>query len=204
MYLDAQRGWLSQASELLATKNRNIAELGFSEEEALAVVMTHAHEARDGENLDLHSSTVRATLARIGVGGSNHAFLSNMCAVSMYEFWETQGRAQLAEAFFGNQDFVQSDLFGDLRNIRHCILHCKAVADSRVAKSKILRWFQDGERIAFNGPRLHVIVQHTRGLSQGLTHLARTNTFGPAPGGVFIEHLGADGNPICPGSLLLR
>lgn len=198
VYLDAQRGWLAQEEELRRVKGANIRELGFSETQALAVMMTYGIKGNDGKEIVLHESSVAETLGRIGRGGANHAFLANMCAVSIYEFWEGRGRAQLAEAFFGKQDVITSDLFGELRVIRHCILHCRGIADGRVAKCKSLNWFKEGECIAFSGPRLHKIVNHIRRLAEAMQEVADDPTTGYKPSGVHFGPLDDQGNPICP------
>ena len=194
VFLDAERGWLDQEKLLLTAKTANITKLGFSEVQALGVTMSYAIRRKDGSETVLHESTVAETIGRIGRKGTNHMFLANMCVASLYAFWETQARAQLADAYFGKYDIVTSDLFGDLRLIRHCILHCRGIADVTMEKCKMIRWFKEGERIEFNAARLHAIVTSIRKLTHALEEVADDPSPGVKADSIFFGAMDADGN----------
>lgn len=191
--LDAERGWLDQEQQLLSVKEANITKLRYSEKQALKVVMTYAIKRNDGSDFVLHHSTVAETLGRIGRRGTNHVFLANMCAASLYTYWETQARAQLADAFFGKYDRVSSDLFGDLRLIRHCILHCRGIGDATMGKCKMIKWFEDGDRIEFNSRRLHAIVRCIQNVADAMEEVARDPSPGVKAGSVLYGELDAQG-----------
>src|SRR5207249_11561414 len=55
-------------------------------------------------------------------------------------------RLKLAVALgHSKKDALQSDLFGDLAQLRHAIVHHAGIATTDVEQAKILKWFRHGE-----------------------------------------------------------
>src|SRR6202012_4534258 len=90
---------------------------------------------------ELHRSTLGESLERVAPHGPNERFLGNMCLVSIFSFWEHRTRSLIASALLIPDASVKSNLFGDIRYLRHCLLHCGGIADNRVAGAKVLKWF---------------------------------------------------------------
>lgn len=172
VFLDAQRGWRTQHLELEKLANLSVEKLGYTREKALSVVMAHCVTGRDGKEIALHESTVSQTLERTKPLGFNDTFLANMCVVSLYDFWDARTRKLFAQAFGLDHSKINSDLFGDLRALRHAVLHCGGVADSRVGKCKTLKWFKVGDAIQITGPKLHLIIEHVRDLCDAMISYA--------------------------------
>ncbi|HJV76203.1 MAG TPA: hypothetical protein VJ654_18430 [Noviherbaspirillum sp.] len=102
--------------------------------------------------------------ARIEVDGRNIQILGNMLVVSAYAYWEEYLRIEIGKAKgilpvdAKNSDetrailnkAVVSDFWGDLRYLRNSIVHSHGVANSHMAKCKVIKWFKPGDKIVLN------------------------------------------------------
>jgi len=90
-------------------------------------------------------SHAQKALARDGMV---EARLSQQWVVSVYTAWEHEYRPRFAAVHSCGPDDVQLPLFGDLRLIRHDVVHHHGIATAKNAGSaKRLRWFQAGDVI---------------------------------------------------------
>lgn len=101
---------------------------------------------------------------RIEPNGQNAQSLGNLLVVSAYAYWEEYLRIEIGKAKgvipadAGNTNKVRdilnqevvSDFWGDLRHLRNSIVHSSGLANSEVAKCKVITWFKPGERILLN------------------------------------------------------
>ena len=76
--------------------------------------------------------------------GENSKLVANLCIVMLYSFWEHYFRSEVAKAY--GLEEINDDFWGDMRFLRHDILHCKSRCE-KSNKAKILRWFKKGEKI---------------------------------------------------------
>jgi hypothetical protein len=59
---------------------------------------------------------------------------------AMYAEWDESYRHKVAQEVGVMQNAVQSDLMGDMRLIRHCIVHSKSVVTNEHQRLKELKW----------------------------------------------------------------
>ncbi len=119
----------------------------------------------DDENLD-HSSTQQEFKERNADNGLNQRLMSNLCLVTIYQYWEDYYRDKIAEAFglTGTQrkKFVTSDLMGDMRHLRISIIHHNTIAKKEVENNLVLRWFKEGDQIFIDQDKMRELVNHIR------------------------------------------
>lgn len=63
---------------------------------------------------------------------------SFICAI--YSSWDERFRHAVAEEVSSKQKNVNSDLMGDLRHVRNCIVHKKSIITDELSKIKELSW----------------------------------------------------------------
>lgn len=117
------------------------------------------------ENLD-HSSTQKKFKERNAEGGLNQRLMSNLCLVTIYQYWEDYYRDKIAEAFglTGTQkkDSIASDLMGDVRRIRNSIIHHNNIAKKEIENNLILKWFKEDDKIFIDQDKMRELVKHIR------------------------------------------
>lgn len=85
---------------------------------------------------------------RLAEGGPVAEQLGQQWAVLIYAQWEHNFRPRLAEALGVEVGDVRDDLMGDIRHIRHDILHHAGVGTGdHCGRCKVLKWFGPGDRI---------------------------------------------------------
>jgi hypothetical protein len=72
--------------------------------------------------------------------GSFSDTIAKSFLTSIYSSWDEVYRHQISEENGVNPKSVKSDLMGDLRLIRHCIVHKKSILTDEVKKLKELTW----------------------------------------------------------------
>jgi hypothetical protein len=98
------------------------------------------------------TSQLPALLAR---DGNVERLLGQQWAVFVFAEWEHVIRPRLAAARGCVVNEVQASVFGDLRLIRHDILHHAGVASSAlVRRRELLRWFDAGQPIMIRGQHI--------------------------------------------------
>lgn len=75
-----------------------------------------------------HISTAADYVARNKVGGQNHIMMANFCIVLIYAYWE-YCRGKIKDR---TKEEIQSNLMGDIKDIRHAIIHKKGVLDKNL------------------------------------------------------------------------
>jgi hypothetical protein len=98
------------------------------------------------------ASDLPGLLAR---GGPVAIQLGQQWAVFVYAEWEHSFRHRLAAAWHRPVEQIQIDAFGDLRRIRHDIVHHRGVASKQQAgKCVQFRWFAPGDRIVIEAQHI--------------------------------------------------
>lgn len=82
----------------------------------------------DPESRQYGSIRQSEVLAMTRTGGAAPRFLGNMWLVYVYSLWEHRYRGQLATAFKCSPRDITHPILGDLRHLRHDILHHDGVA----------------------------------------------------------------------------
>lgn len=84
--------------------------------------------------------------------GPVEALLGRQWIVSVYALWEDEYRPLLAAARGNSNNEEKYPLLGDLRRLRHDVVHNRGVASLRyTVHCLVLRWFQPGEVIRVDG-----------------------------------------------------
>lgn len=108
---------------------------------------------------------------RIVHDGQNTLLLGRQCVVSAYAYWEEYLRIEVGKALGvlklearANEEtrkilnrYVVSDFWGDMRHIRHSIVHANGIATDEVKTCQIIKWFAPGDRIDLPHERMHRI-----------------------------------------------
>jgi hypothetical protein len=120
-------------------------------------------DPRDSATVELHRILKGELKKRNEVGGKNSIFIGCQSIVTLYQFWEDKYRGEIAKLLgYENKRELGSDLFGDIRYIRIAIIHKKGIADSDVEnKTKIIKWFKEGDLIQFNLQQFKQIIDLT-------------------------------------------
>ncbi len=111
-----------------------------------------------GDTAELHSASLLEVIARNAVDGSNWQFLGLMCIVGIYQVWDEHFRVQIAAALGVTAHDLKADIFGEVRELRRCIIHRRGYASARVASAVLTRPFADGAPIMLVPQDLHDIV----------------------------------------------
>jgi hypothetical protein len=152
-YLDALGGLRCVRERLVEFQNAKIAELKekdaarASEEFMDTQNLSHEFEATTEEPQKLlHRSTQGEFKRRTAVDGPDARLLGYMMIALLYGAWEDVYRLKLAVALgHSKKNELQSDLFGDLAQLRHAIVHYAGIATEGVEGSRMLKWFRRGE-----------------------------------------------------------
>lgn len=123
-----------------------------------------------GEPGDLHRSRLHDVIARNVPSGGNWAFLGLMCVVGVYQVWDEYYRVAIAKARGVPADDLRSDIFGELRHLRHAIIHRQGYASDKVALAKLTRAFAEGDPIKLEPEDLHDIVHLVKAATRALAH----------------------------------
>ncbi len=118
LYLDAMAGFSALSNMITQTQR----ETGANDDSAFFYAFG---APTDPANILLHQTTQGALKHRIQDGGRHFFLLGRLLIVLLYELWETGYRTPLATAADVSRDTLLVSIFGDLRTLRHEILHNK-------------------------------------------------------------------------------
>ncbi|MGA2503154.1 MAG: hypothetical protein ABSG01_03580 [Anaerolineales bacterium] len=96
---------------------------------------------------------------KLGIDGSNIRYIGNMCLVLIYQYWEDYYRDQIAISKGITKDELQSDLFGDIRQLRRSIVHNNGIAIGDVDQCKILKWFKSKDIIFIDAEKMDFLLE---------------------------------------------
>jgi hypothetical protein len=167
LFLDSRHGF-TVIGQQLGNVIHDLVKHGKSHEEALKTQLASTDGIPFWVVPARQWSTVGAALFRTADGGRNEIVLSGLVIASIYAFWESRARGEIAKAMGIKHNDVRSDLMNDLRHLRHAILHCDGVADLDVERADVLKWFKRGDRIKVSNHQLHQIVELVRLFPEGL------------------------------------
>lgn len=167
LYLDSVIGFNILHQRLLEQQNQIKSILGECEEasdEFQDMCFTY-YKQLCGEEFNVESTSplmkqgeVKKRTAR---NGTNYILMGRLCVVQAYTYWETYLRKEIGLALevldlqkhteeeineILNK-YVAIDFWGDMRYMRHAILHKNGTATSDFNKMKSLTWFKPGESV---------------------------------------------------------
>jgi hypothetical protein len=88
--------------------------------------------------------------------GENHKIISISCVVLIYSYWEYY-RKRLMKKF--NIEKLECEIMGDLRLIRHSIIHNKRRSEYKINDYKVFKWFNKGEEINIDKKKFEEIIK---------------------------------------------
>ncbi len=109
-----------------------------------------------------HSSTISEFMERIRDGGADQVRLSQAYLVLIYQRWEDHYRGKIARSFGIPKNDVLFPFMGEIRHLRHSVVHNKGVALPEVAKCQHIKFFKPGDQIFLDGDQFAEVVNHLR------------------------------------------
>lgn len=80
--------------------------------------------------------------------------LADSIIIYLFHLWEEKYREKLILPN-GKSAAQNSDLMGDLRLIRNCIIHNKRIGNESIERCKILHWFSKGDKIVITQDHIY-------------------------------------------------
>jgi hypothetical protein len=134
----------------------------------------HGHgPPTDPKNVMYHKCTQGEYKERNIAGGKNERFIGRYCIVLLYEYWESEYRQRFAEAIGISRDKLTHDLFGDLRRLRHAILHNRGRATKECESLRIFPPLKGGTEIFV---QTHELYHLTRAIKTYVDDVIRSQT----------------------------
>ena len=110
-------------------------------------------------SIELYRCTQGEYKERNSEKGINSRFVGNMCVIAIYQYWENYFRQKIANLLNRtNKNELTSDIMGDLKILRHSIIHHRSIALREVENCKLLRWFKEGDDIFIDKNMMQYIV----------------------------------------------
>jgi hypothetical protein len=118
-------------------------------------------DPNDAENVMLHRTTQGAFKARNAKGGSNHVRMGQLLLVLLFEYWEVEHRPRMAKALaIPDQRDLKVPVFGDLRRLRHAVLHRQGILDaSTVRRLGVITGFQAKNAIVLSPEAVEDVIK---------------------------------------------
>lgn len=104
----------------------------------------------------LHNCSQKEFKERNEINGKNYKIIATLCIVQIYQYWENYYRKEIADEM-GKKN-LEVDIMGDLKYFRESIIHHRGIAIKNIKKCKILKWYQEGERINIDKEKFEEII----------------------------------------------
>lgn len=126
-YMDALAGFAGHYTRVLRQVHRISRPVGRHHENGEPVVAYASYEDPSKPDI-IHNRIVRADtyLEANSPGGSNEQRHARAIVIFLFTYWEDEIRPRLATAKSVPANEIKSDIMGDLRILRHAILHAKS------------------------------------------------------------------------------
>lgn len=111
-----------------------------------------AYFARDeeGEDYLIQATPFPTVRKRNRRNGPNTVQIGNTCVVTIYTYWETRFRREIAGELGLSAEELCVPLFGDLRRLRNAIVHRDGHIGEDAARLEVVDWLHADGRIAFD------------------------------------------------------
>lgn len=123
------------------------------------VMMTAVEDPTQPDILMHRIVLVSDYIAANTVGGSNEQHHARAAITFLYAYWDEEVRPDLASALGVDTKEIVSDIFGDLRLIRHAVLHNKGrLSDTAYQKLKLTaEYFTPNDVVSLPNTTMHRI-----------------------------------------------
>jgi hypothetical protein len=81
-----------------------------------------------------------------------------MCLVTIYQYRDDNYKGALAEILGCAKNSIKIPVFGDLKLLRHSIIHHRGIALPDIVRCEVFRWFQPGDEIFLDRDKLEEIL----------------------------------------------
>ena len=139
----------------------------------------------------LHVGTLREAKTRNEPGGNNFTTLANVCIITFYDFWNDYLRREYCKAkgyLDGTNEelrnYASFDLWGDIRHLRHSIVHNRGIAIDEIDGCKLIKWFRPGDPISISPEQMRAIFYELYRFRNGLHAESFEKTFIKVPTGM--------------------
>lgn len=176
IYLDSTAGF-AQFSKMLESAQAEMSKkLSIEKSELYEKPFWYSKgDPTDKNTYILHTATQKEVLERNKETGLNYKTIANLCVVLVYQYWEEHYRALIAEERGLAKDKLKIDIFGDLKNLRHSIIHHKEIETD--GKYGILKWFNKGDEIKISKEQFEKIILNVKmSLHSEMSKLNQTRT----------------------------
>ncbi len=158
VYMDAMAGFAGHYTRVQRQVHRTSRPVGKRKEDGKTVIVYASYE--DPRKPDIiHNRIVRADtyLDANAPGGSNEQYHARAIVVFLFTYWEDEIRPRLASAKGVRVNDIKSDIMGDMRILRHAILHAKSsIRPEEHKRLKVLRsMFPPGIPIHISYENMH-------------------------------------------------
>lgn len=118
-------------------------------------------DPNDPNTRQLHAWRLEELLAHVSDGGSIMSFLGNAWLVYVYQAWEDEYRPRIAQRLGTETRDIQAPIMGDVRLLRHDIIHELGVATQRHSgRCQLLRWGPVGQPILIGPEQVEQFCDH--------------------------------------------
>jgi hypothetical protein len=105
----------------------------------------HDHQTWIGSNIP-HSPKMHARIntkeciKKCEENGDFSNIIAKSLLCTMYSLWDEDYRHRIADAVGSEAKYIECQLMGDLRKIRHCIIHQKSIVPAEGLRFEVLDW----------------------------------------------------------------
>ena len=166
VYLMSMQGFHRLVEELLKLQHMTVNKFKSTDPEHASVQYLDSLEYIFGKgspnlpnSIELYRCTQGEYKERNSERGVNSRFIGNMCVIAIYQYWEDYFRQKIADLLNKkNKNELTSDIMGDLKILRHSIIHHRSIALREVEDCQLLRWFKEGDDIFIDRDMMQYIV----------------------------------------------
>lgn len=166
VYFDAARGFrllLKETDTIQRNILKRLPELTIDDLDARPYMVGDGKPDSVDTSL-LHRTTQGALKERNKESGSNWQFIGNMCVVVIYQFWEDHYRKEIARILGVREGQLTCDVMGDLRLFRNSIIHNRGIAQQKIERCKIFKWFNPGDTIVLTRQMYTQVAKQISGM----------------------------------------
>lgn len=169
VYLDAVRGFSLVKKAMEQSQIQTIRQLKqkspkYANLEHLdkALMVYGEGDPNTPDAIELHRCTQAEYKNRNSPNGLNYQFIGNMGLIALYQYWEDNYRAIIARDLGKTKNDLQVPIMGDLRILRHSIIHHNGIALADVKQCQILSWYSEGDEIFIDEEKFKTIIYHIK------------------------------------------
>lgn len=160
-YVDACSGFAKNKSVVERQIHQDVRPDGTrrSSKGAPRVMMTAVEDPTQPDVLMHRIVLVSEYIGANSVGGSNEQHHARAAITFLYAYWDEQVRPKLAQVLQVAVQEIRSDIFGDLRLIRHAILHNNGIiTNSNFKRLKMVgEFFRPDDFVSLPNATMHCI-----------------------------------------------